>query len=38
MENKEPSNKASGNKKIALILGGVALAWYAIAMLTIWLR
>jgi hypothetical protein len=35
MDNQEVSTK-SRNKKIALILGGIALVWYVVSMFTIW--
>jgi hypothetical protein len=35
MDNQNKNTKLS-NKKIALILGGVALLWYVMAMYSIW--
>jgi hypothetical protein len=35
MDNKETGAKGS-SKKIAYILGGVALIWYVVSMFTIW--
>lgn len=35
MENQDVKAKNS-NKRIALILGGIALVWYVISMFTIW--
>lgn len=35
MDNKEIATKSS-SKKIAYILGGIALVWYVVSMFTIW--
>lgn len=33
---KSVKNKSISNKKIALVLGGIALAWYVVSMFAIW--
>jgi hypothetical protein len=35
MNDQERQTKSS-NKKIALVLGGIALAWYVVSMFSIW--
>jgi len=35
MDNQETNTKGS-SKKIALVLGGIALVWYVVSMFTIW--